>query len=235
MENTEQNQLGAGLTLEKVGAAVSLSGYPLQTRIGRKLRQLGFSISPEWSFVDRDTEELRCIDLRASKRFDDRMPGVRTRPHLDLLIECKQSQLPIVFFLEEGPQYNPQFPYLVGLASSRLTVRTDDTLDTWRMTPQVALGLHQDRFATYPDVAFTLSKCQRKGNDLILSGEETYNSIVLPIIKGVYPLDAGICKVCQFCNRDHERVVATSYNSQCPLTLPLSGAGDSRQRDRCIV
>src|SRR5665647_858773 len=103
-DNPAANQLGPGLTDDQVRIAVERSGYPLQTIVGNLLRSKPyfkgeeFRVQDEWCFVDRDTQELRTIDLFAELRLHDWDPQPRVRPQLNLLIECKQSLLPYVFF-----------------------------------------------------------------------------------------------------------------------------------------
>jgi hypothetical protein len=70
-ENPSTNQLGPGLTEDQVLGAVVKSGYPLQTVVGDILRakladiKAMFRVQEEWSYIDRDTKELRTIDFGA--------------------------------------------------------------------------------------------------------------------------------------------------------------------------
>jgi hypothetical protein len=64
------NQLGAGLNEPQVLAAVEKSGYPLQTIVGDILRS-DFDVQQEWCYVDRDSKELRAIDIHARRRLHD--------------------------------------------------------------------------------------------------------------------------------------------------------------------
>ena len=96
--NPSGNVIGAGLHESQVEEAVRRSGYPLQTVIARAL-STAFHVREEWSYIDADTAELRTLDLLAERPFYESDVHSRVRPTLDLLIECKQSDLPYVFFL----------------------------------------------------------------------------------------------------------------------------------------
>lgn len=189
LPNPPRNALGAGLTLDKVGAAIAKSGYPLQTYVAHTLRDLEFTVSPEWSFIDRDTQNLRSMDLHATLRLYERGDQTRARPAIDLVVECKQSELPFVFFTGETMPWTARFPYVVGLKSDRFSISTDESGNGWSTDIQSALGLDKHPFSTAAPIAYTMSKCQRKGgSDVILSGEEAYSGIILPLVKALHHL-----------------------------------------------
>jgi hypothetical protein len=100
---------------------------------------------------------------------------------LTLLIECKQSPLPYVFFLSQGSVV-PEVPLVVGLRSPEIVVTTDDDHSTWHPKVLHALGQDLGPFVVDPPTCATLSKCVRKGSEISLSGEESYNSVVLPLM-----------------------------------------------------
>jgi hypothetical protein len=184
--NPPRNSLTAGLPIEKIEAAIAKSGYPLQTHVANELRSLHFDVSPEWSFIDRDTGELRSMDMRAGMRLHEYDRGTRSRPELDLLIECKQSDMPFVFFTGEQMPRNANLPFLAGMKKSKFKIHSDDTQSTWSCDLQDALSLRQSAFFSTPPVAYSMAKCHRKGADIILSGDEVYNGLVLPLTKSLH-------------------------------------------------
>ena len=116
--NPDGNCLSKGVSVDAVQAAIDKSGCPLQTVLGNLLRD-DFAVQDEWSFLDRDTKELRAIDLHAGKELFDRTrlnESPRVRPSINLLVECKQSELPYVFFLSPKPYWTPEFPLISGLS-----------------------------------------------------------------------------------------------------------------------
>lgn len=179
--NIETNMLPAGITEEQVAEAVRTSGYPLQTRVAALLDE-SFLIQEEWGFADRETGAHRTLDLMAERSFGSRDPNqFRVRPMLNLLVECKQSDLPFVFFLADARPID-NFPMIAGLGKHEIAVKTDDDLSRWIFTPQQALDLRNLNFAQAPPLCSTLSKCVRKGKEIQLSGSESFNSIVQPLL-----------------------------------------------------
>jgi len=106
--NPDTNRIGAGISEDQIVSAVQKSGYPLQVSVSEMLRAKAssqgsrFLVQEEWSYADDDTKGLRSIDLRADLILHSYDPQPRVRPQLNLLIECKQSQLPYVFFQAQG-------------------------------------------------------------------------------------------------------------------------------------
>lgn len=183
--NPPSNQLGPGLNTDQVRNAVDKSGYPLQTVVSTMLRR-SFGVQEEWSYLDRDSGELRSTDIRAAQPlFEWREPQPRVRPQLTLLVECKQSQLPYLFFESEPPRSLLDHPRIVGLHKSTIQVSTDDDASTWTFTIIHALGLQEHAFQTTPVFCNTFSKCVRKGSELELSGAAAYGGLVLPLIKAL--------------------------------------------------
>jgi len=190
-KNPATNQLGPGLTEDQVRVAVEKSGYPLQTIVGVLLRSKPdsnkekFRVQEEWSFVDRDTKELRAIDLFAELRLHEWGPQPRIRPQLNLLIECKQSLLPYVFFQTSSSPWLLDFPTVAGLRKDKIVIVSDDDPSSWVYTITHALDLDRDPFQAAPRFCHTLSKCVRKGSEVELSGSEAYNGLVLPLVKAL--------------------------------------------------
>lgn len=189
--NPATNQLGPGLTEDQVRVAVERSGYPLQTIVADLLRSKPdanrekFLVQEEWSFVDRDTDELRTIDLLARLQLHDWDPQPRVRPQLSLLIECKQSPLPYVFFQTSGSPWLRDFPTVAGLRDDKIVIVSDDDPSSWTYTVTHALDLERDPFQAAPRFCHTLSKCVRKGSEVELSGSDAYNGLILPLVKAL--------------------------------------------------
>ena len=124
--NPKTNKLGHGVEQEKLEKAIATSGYPLQTVVANLLAS-NFYVQEEWSFIDPDSQETRTIDLLAEKHlYNFEGPQPRVRPTLNLIIECKQSELPYVFFLSHNKPSTPQFPVFAGLASDEVVITSDD-------------------------------------------------------------------------------------------------------------
>lgn len=189
MEHTSNNPatniLGAGVTESDLANAIQRSGYPLQTVIANFLRD-NFVVQDEWVYIDKDTKELRTIDILAGKRLFEFYDNPRVRPSINLLIECKQSDLPFVFLLSPTKPLLNYFPVIAGLAQEDIIVTTENSTSTYAIPPLSLLGLDDHKFIQEaPYFSYTFSKGVRKGKDLELSGSESYNSLILPIIKSL--------------------------------------------------
>lgn len=189
-DNPAENKLNPGVTDLDVENAIKKSGYPLQTIIANKLRT-NFYCQEEWSFIDSKTKEIRSLDIMAQMPLYDFEKGQsRVRPKLNLLIECKQSELPYVFFLSPDKLRTSDYPYISGLFHKKITISTDDDNSTWTFPIIDALGLSEDNFLldSAPN-SMTFSKCARSGKDIALSGTESYSGLVLPLIKSMQHFD----------------------------------------------
>jgi hypothetical protein len=184
--NPADNRLAPGITEEQLSEAVRKSGYPLQTLIASSLR-LDFAVQEEWSFLDNDTGALRTLDILADRAlYEVHAEQPFVRPHLTLLIECKQADLPFVFFISATRPWTRNFPYFAGLAQDKIIVETDDDPSTYNETVLTALSLSDHPFVcNAAEPCMSLSKCVRSGKNIELSGTEAYQNIVLPLVKAL--------------------------------------------------
>lgn len=186
--NPLANILGAGISDDQVSEAVEKSGYPLQYKVASLLRPL-FWTQEEWSFLDRQTGELRTTDLLATRPLFEyeKWKGTRIRPELNLIIECKQSQLPYVFFLSKELGWVSHFPMFAGLFQHDIELTTDDDPSTWTLPLLQVLDMEEHPFVKeVPAFSTLFSKTVRKGEKLELSGTEAFQGLVLPLLKALH-------------------------------------------------
>jgi hypothetical protein len=190
--NPPKNSLVAGVTEAAVISAITKSGYPLQGVVAAKLALSNFHVQEEWSYLDKDTKALRNVDLLAGKMlYDFGLEDVRVRPQLDLIVECKRSDLPFIFFSTRQSAWLADFPVVAGLRTRSITLSTDDSRSTWTNPVLMALGLTDHPFFADATLCSTMSKCvRRSGGELELSGDETYNALVLPLVKAAAYFEA---------------------------------------------
>lgn len=171
--------------------AVAASGYPLQTLVAQDLRRDFFHVQEEWSFIDRDSDNLRTMDVFGLKYFSEFSSSLRARhpeqgqldSGLALFIECKRSELPYVFFLSSSSTRALEFPLITGLPP--LMVRAEDG-SNWPDVPiGQALGLDRWDFVAKAAYCTAFAKGYRKGKRLGLSGDEPFNNLVLPLGKAL--------------------------------------------------
>jgi len=183
--NPNSNALGAGLNENQIDVAISKSGYPLQLEIARVLKPK-FGITEEWGYIDKITQEFRSLDIFANIYLYNPMKiEPKVRPKLSLLIECKRSELPYIFFISDNTYSLFNFPFIIGLkdVDSCINITTDDDRSSWTLPLSDVLEFESHNFI-YKDVNFctTFSKCERKGKNIILSGSNSYNSLIFPLI-----------------------------------------------------
>jgi hypothetical protein len=185
LENPTSNRLSGGITREAVVSAIERSGYPLQTFVAAELRGRDWYVQEEWSYIDSELGGLRALDIAAEVQLGN-LVGQRVYPTLTLLAECKHSEMPYVFFESSVEDDELSFPVLAGLRHRNIEI-TDDGFLPGGYEPNVLqlLGLADDAFVRTPRRCVTFSKCVRKGSDLILSGTEPYQALVLPLLKAV--------------------------------------------------
>lgn len=172
--NPGTNHLQAGVSEADLRTAVDDSGYPLQVIVSQILRA-SFSVQEEWAYIDRDTRQLRSLDIRAVKWLSELSPQERVRPVLNLLVECKHSELPYVFFESKGKFQSFDHPVIHGLKSTSIYLDSDSGFG-FTVANVVALGLLQHPFQSVPKISRTFSKAVRSGKKLELSGTEAYSA-----------------------------------------------------------
>jgi hypothetical protein len=183
--NPTSNRLPPGIGEDELLGAVAKSGYPLQTVIARILAGKDWSVTEEWSYFDSDTGDPRTLDVRGRRRLQSQEQSNERafHPSLDLLIECKQSDLPYVFFGAASPAIVETFPRLVGLPL-QVNLQGDTPGLHWSVSALRALGGTDESFvASPPAVASSFARAERAGKNIRLSGEETYRGLVEPILK----------------------------------------------------
>lgn len=209
--NPKTNVLPNGLDEQQIIEAVRVSGYPLQTVIYEMLSNK-FHIQEEWNYVDSDSSEERAIDLLAQLNlYEFKEPQPRVRPNLNLILECKQSDMPYVFFLTKDKQCTPTFPVIAGLASKKISITTDDDPSSWAFSILQVLELSAHPFLRESALfANTFSKGARKGKTVELSGSQPYQGLVQPLLKAVSYFE------------ECEKPPETAVYFDCHITIPIA-------------
>ena len=105
-------------------------------------------------------------------------------------IECKQSELPYVFFLSPQTVQTTNYPMFSGLFDKSISINTDDDNSTYNTAIIDCLGQREHSFLVNAvPSCMTFSKCVRKGKDIALSGTDAYQNLVMPLLKSLQHLD----------------------------------------------
>ena len=141
-----------------------------------------FEVTEEWGFVDRETKEHRSLDVFAHRKT---LECTRLWLSAALLIECKRSDLPFVFFEATVPRTPAEFPLVAGLGGRTPELHVADLGST---TAPVArfLGLYEFPFVSAgPPICSSFTKGERKGKGLNLSGTVPFNQVIKPLASAV--------------------------------------------------
>lgn len=189
MERPDPLDLPPGLAEKTFIEAVQSSGYPLQIITGAALSERGFDLEEEWAFADPDTEARRSLDIvarRPSPSGPIVSDAATTTLSMVLLIECKQSRHPYVFFESVAPPQLDDFPPISGLGANGTIRVSAPGGKRGSYVPLVrAIGADDGPLIGAPPVAASLSRAEVNGKSVKLSGEDPYNSLLMPLTKAL--------------------------------------------------
>jgi hypothetical protein len=180
--NPAGNKLGPSINESNLVRAIQRSGYPLQGVVADKLKQ-HFDLAEEWGYIDRDTKEHRTLDILATKRiFAERA----IQPGLALLIECKRSTNPYVFFRDVTDREIQGFPKIGGLTANTMFLKELDGNRVLQTTGAETLGLTEIPFVRPgPPHCSAFAMATAQGDKVQMSGDDPYKSLILPLTKAM--------------------------------------------------
>jgi len=175
--------LPKGIREEAFIEAVESSGYPLQIVVGAALDERGYALEEEWAFGDPDSGERRAIDVVALRDHQtEPVPSEHGATEFAqvLLIECKQSRHPYVFFESVAPPELAGFPVVLGIGSDQVGGKGGA-----RNSVPIGslLSVQDEPLMKVPPIAASLSRAEPKGEKVVISGEHSYKSLLMPLTK----------------------------------------------------
>lgn len=180
--NPVKNCLPSGVKEENLCTAIESSGYPLQGLVAQKLSS-SFSVSEEWGYIDRDSKEHRSLDVFGFKELAKGNTSP-VSPGLVLLIECKRSVHPFVFFKNITDKPIPEFPAIAGLIREVVDIREASGKRFQEVKGARALSLDMHPFVLNgPARCSAFSRVTPSGSKVELNGTEIFNGLVLPLVK----------------------------------------------------
>ena len=190
-------QLKAGISGKDLLDAINKSGYPFQAEIADHVRTKlagidGSEVQEEWAYIDADEGGIRSLDVFVEAPLYSTEDAISKKkkiwPYLNMLIECKQSEFPYIFFLRAKSAGYVNFPDIAGVSSADLRLVMQGK--SFSGLYPVNMSMH-DVFACYNLQTFrgpafnaiSMAKAVRKGSKLELSGEDVYRGLTLPLMK----------------------------------------------------
>jgi len=185
-DNPKANQLPHGIDESELGAAIDISGYPLQGMVAKMLGNQ-FDVTEEWGYIDAETKEHRSLDLFAGRALTAAESGPSAvHPRIALMIECKRSRHPYVFFRSMASRNIPDFPRVVGIPGGRISIKETGTNRGSEVSPWVAFDVHKLPFVDPgPPKCATFAKATPSGKKVELTGADPFNSLILPLSKAL--------------------------------------------------
>jgi hypothetical protein len=183
-DNPSSNSIPPGIQEQDLLAAITASGYPLQGVVAARLLP-HFHVVEEWGFIDDESAEHRSLDINAYRMLSKK-EDTRCHIGLRLLIECKRSRHPFIFFQEVVKQGEMDFPQIDGVPGRSVWLYASEGGAQRSISAARVLGV--DTFAFIregPPLCATFSKAVPKGKAVELSGTDPFNTIVLPLVKAL--------------------------------------------------
>jgi hypothetical protein len=181
--NPPRNCLPPGVDESELVHAIETSGYPLQGLTASKLVPCFDSVTEEWGYIDRDTEEHRSLDVIAFKDLCTD-PTSAIKPSMLVLAECKRSIHPFVFFKDVVERAIFGFPEVAALKRGIVEIHEASGKRQSEVKGAHALGLNKLPFVEHgPATCSAFSRATLSGKKVDLSGEELFKGVVLPLVK----------------------------------------------------
>lgn len=181
-DNSSANHIPSGIDEAKLVEAVRTSGYPLQSLVAQEISSR-FTVVEEWGYTDRTTKEHRSLDIYAFRELGSESDAIR--PRLHLLLECKRSDMPFVFFPPGVPRRAADFPEMLGFNGFQLSLGNT----TQDASPAEFFCAKELPFASSDArVAVAFTKSERKGSGLELSGQVPFKNVILPLASAMEQL-----------------------------------------------
>lgn len=183
-DNPGGNRLPEGIGEECLISTIQSSGYPLQGVVASKLDGL-FVVTEEWGYIDRDSKQHRSLDVVAYKQLEANETDA-VKPCLALLVECKRSKHPYIFFKDVIERRLLHFPATCGLHNNRITIYEESKKRSQFVPAARLLGIDKLPFTEGgPPKCSAFSKAIPRGKKVELSGDDPFNSLVLPLTRAL--------------------------------------------------
>jgi hypothetical protein len=173
-------------TPEQILSALDQSGYLFEQKVADSFEQLGFHVETSWAFLDEDQEKSRELDAKAIKRvLHDEI--AKFSIFIELLIECKAYENPMVFLQRPKNQRELEYPnpreYVFPIKSYKKQITENSYQEVQSFQH---LSLRDNHYYYHENLKATqFSKIVRKGKEWGANHDGIYDSILLPLSKAL--------------------------------------------------
>jgi len=181
--NPAENRLKPGINEGSLLDAIDTAGYPLQSVVASKLLAQ-FRVTEEWGYVDSESKQHRSLDVFGFRVCSEGSEDAGFPCTAAILVECKRSRAPFIFFKRVSEALIPQYPHVAGLGAGLRSLQTTTLLKITSVPLSSILGLNDTPFVAAPPARCSaLARAELNGDKVRLSGDDAYNSVVLPLVK----------------------------------------------------
>jgi hypothetical protein len=165
---------------QQIRQAVDEAGYLFEQQVGYKLREHRYLVTPNYNFEDLETGDSREIDLYA-------ILGI-VKEELDvdiwqlLLIECKKTKYPLVFFSKPKYEDLKVFEDYFDIVGAPESLLAGERRGVVSLEKYLKLNELSHRYKLR-DTASQFCMIIRKGKDWEAKHEHVYNGMIVPLIK----------------------------------------------------
>ncbi len=178
---------------KQILSALSESGFLFEQECATAIESLGFHVETSWPFADQEAGKSRELDLRALRRVhvDE---GSKLQVFVELLIECKDFEAPLVFIEREKNKREIENPKPNEYRFPQTHYHQQLTEHSFREVGGFEyFGLAKQHYY-YRETKKTtqFAKIVRKGSQWVANHDGVHDAIVLPLAKALEARKAAI-------------------------------------------
>lgn len=173
-------------TEAQILSALEESGFLFELECAAALESLGFHVESSWPFPDPDLGKSRELDLRAIRLvYSDEL--ARIQVFVELLVECKAFEAPLVFLERPKNKRELESPRPSEYCFPRTQYRQQLTPSSYReLSGFEYFGLASEHYYyREPAKAIQFVKVVRKGSQWVANHDGVHDAIVLPLAKAL--------------------------------------------------
>lgn len=172
-------------TSEQIIRALEKSGYLFENKIARMAESLGYHVESNWAFEDPDESTSREVDIRAFRRIESENKFLQV--NIEMLIECKNSDSPIVFLKTPKNKRELDYPqpieYIFPVKKYRRRIAPTLSQEVGGFTRFALSKSHYYYREGNKHTQF--AKIVRKSSDWHANHDGIYDSLIIPQVKAI--------------------------------------------------